>query len=532
MKRLTTLLLSAGLILAASTEAMSIDFKAKGEWLVGFTAGDGALVKRVKDKKTGWQKHAQKNNDIFGANQRVRFQLDAVASENLSGTLFFEINSRWGVAAEGGALGADGKTVAVKNAYIDWAVPDADLKFRMGLQTIWLPNAAGGTAIMKADSAAVASSWQINENAGVGFTWFRPANDNFQGWEKGGKGTGAYGANYLDNLDLFLLTVPLTFDGVEVTPWAMYGMIGKNALDGYHAVDSNNVYHRHPNPVDAKGWTGTSGGLDQTLTGRFAGFNATAIGPTSKAYGSLFFAGLPVKLTLWDPLNVEFDFNYGYAEPMGNFYATVRNNNADVRRGSSKRQGWLAKLLVEYKLDWGVPGIFGWYASGDDGSIKNGSERMPSVSPAGCFTTFMGDMEYWDWAPDGLMADKQLSYAGTWGIGLQLRDMSFVENLKHTFRVAYWGGTNSPSMVKFMAHPDSWNAGTLYDGPYLTTNDGILEFNLVNSWQIYENFEANLELGYLVNFIDKDTWKRSWMNGESFQKQDAWKAQLIFAYRF
>ncbi|MCR5258183.1 MAG: outer membrane homotrimeric porin [Desulfovibrio sp.] len=530
MKRLTTLLLSAGLILAASTEAMSIDFKAKGEWLVGFTAGDGALVKRVRDN-TGWHKHQDKDRDIFGANQRVRFQLDAVASESLSGTVFFEINSLWGRAAEGGALGADGRTIAVKNAYIDWAVPDTDLKFRMGLQTIWLPNAAGGTAIMKADSAAVVSSWQINENAGVGFTWFRPANDNFEGFNR--RGGGVSSQNYLDNLDLFLLTVPLTFDGIEATPWLMYGIIGKNTLDGYYSVDlPNNIYHRSRRSVRGAGWTGTSGGLDQTLTGRFAGFNlASDIGSTSKGYGSLFFAGLPLKLTLWDPLNIEFDFNYGYAEAMGNFRATVRNNAFDTRRGSSRREGWLAKLLVEYKLDWGVPGIFGWYASGDDGSIGNGSERMPSVSPAGCFTTFMGDMEYWDWAPDGLLADRALSYAGTWGIGLQLRDMSFIENIKHTFRVAYWGGTNSPSMVKYMAHPWSWNEGTLYDGPYLTTNDGILEFNLVNSWQIYENLEANLELGYLVNFVDKGTWKRSWMN-ESFQKQDAWKAQLIFAYRF
>ena len=43
--------------------------------------------------------------------------------------------------------------------------------------------------------------------------------------------------------------------------------------------------------------------------------------------------------------------------------------------------------------------------------------------------------------------------------------------------------------------------------------------------------QANLELGYIVNMIDKDTWEKSWMN-DSFQKQDAWKAQLVFAYAF
>ena len=126
-----------------------------------------------------------------------------------------------------------------------------------------------------------------------------------------------------------------------------------------------------------------------------------------------------------------------------------------------------------------------------------------------------------------------LTYAGTWGIGLQLADMSFVEDLKHTFRVAYWGGTNSPSMVKYMNSSYAWNSGAYnQDGPYLTTNDGLLEFNLVNSYQIYENLEANLELGYIVNMIDRNTWKHSTYNQQGFSKQDAWKAQLILAYTF
>ena len=138
------------------------------------------------------------------------------------------------------------------------------------------------------------------------------------------------------------------------------------------------------------------------------------------------------------------------------------------------------------------------------------------------------------WAPNGEWYDRDLSYAGTWGIGLQLRDMSFVEDLKHTFRVAYWGGTNSTAMVKYMNNASSWADGynTDVNGPYLTTNDGLLEFNLVNSYQMYENFDVNLELGYIVNFMDNDTWKKAGERNSSFQKQDMWKAQLIFAYSF
>ena len=43
----------------------------------------------------------------------------------------------------------------------------------------------------------------------------------------------------------------------------------------------------------------------------------------------------------------------------------------------------------------------------------------------------------------------------------------------------------------------------------------------------------HLDLGYIVNMIDKDTWDRSFMGDQgSFSKQDAWKAQLVFAYSF
>ena len=36
MKRICTLLLAAGMLLGAATGASAIDFKAKGQWLVGF----------------------------------------------------------------------------------------------------------------------------------------------------------------------------------------------------------------------------------------------------------------------------------------------------------------------------------------------------------------------------------------------------------------------------------------------------------------------------------------------------------------
>ena len=509
MKRICTLILAAGLVFGAATGASAIDFKAKGAWLMGFGVGNDSLTSKTS---LNGNKTKADNNDTFSARQRVRLQLDAVASEALSGTVYFEIGTQnWGQNAAGNgfqggaALGADGQGVRVKNAYLDWAIPQTDAKVRMGIQAMLLPNVAGGSAVMDTDVAAVVTSYKFNDNVSLSAFWARPFNDNFNGTDN------RYRNNpqgYLDNMDLFGLMAPLTFDGVNLTPWVMYGAAGKNTF-----TSGGNAY--------------TLGSADgnpaQTLLPYPAAMNTAALGGTSKAYGNMFWAGLPLAVTMFDPFNIELDINYGYAEGMGRYNAQ-KGQNGPTMRGSTERQGWLAKALVEYKMDWATPGLFGWYASGDDSSVKNGSERMPSIVPNGSLTSYMGDGNM-GW----MRQDYGVDYAGTWGIGAQLKDMSFLQDLKHTFRLAYWGGTNSTSMVKYMPNAYSWNNQAYV--PYMTTKDGLVEFNLVNSYKIYENLEMNLELDYLVNCMDNSTWKKA-QNPSSFQKQDMYSAKVVFAYTF
>ena len=503
MKRILTLALAAGMIFGAATGARAIDFKASGEWLFGLGAGDGSLLKKNTDRTPA------DSDDIFNAGQRIRLQLDAVASESLSGTVFFEIGDQfWGRQAEGAALGADGNNVIkVKNAYLDWLVPTTDLRFRMGLQAIAMPNVAGGSAIMDGDAAGIVASYQFNENVGLTALWMRPLNDNYAAgdWARrtgfGGRNQNLNDSNYLDNMDLFALTLPLKFDGVELTPWAMLGFQGRNSRFNQFGVVTED------------------GALDFTLGSYYPGFNfvqgndvnGSPYNWTSKAYGSMFWAGLPVAITLWEPLNIEFDINYGYVEGMGNYYVNKQYNGfqngipySRLVKGNTQRQGWLVKALVEYKMDWGTPGIFGWYASGDDGNVKNGSERLPSIAGAGNFTSFIGDGNL-AWGTLGTGGyDMNLTYAGTWGIGFQLADMSFVEDLRHTFRVAYWGGTNSPSMTKYMDNAASWNVGAYnQDGPYLTTNDGLCS-NQFNYKSGYRSREGIIYFGCIEGLISFD----------------------------
>ena len=197
MKKLMTLALAAAMMLGAATGANAIDFKAKGQWIMSFDYGQHANFRSNQDGKPG---SGYKNEDEFEARQRVRLQLDAVASEALSGTVFFEIGDQvWGQNDTGGALGADNNSVVeLKRAYIDWMVPQTDLKVRMGIQGLALPSfTTNASQILDDDVAAVTLNYQFNENVGLTAFWARPYNDNY-----GYKWDGKQGyQNYMDNME-------------------------------------------------------------------------------------------------------------------------------------------------------------------------------------------------------------------------------------------------------------------------------------------------------------------------------------------
>ncbi|MDE6734695.1 MAG: outer membrane homotrimeric porin, partial [Desulfovibrio sp.] len=481
---------------------------------------NGAFVGRENGHiKTGWNG----KEDDFEARQRVRLQLDAVASESLSGTVAFEIGKAvWGKNSVGTALGADGTDVIkLRWAYIDWMPPETDLKVRMGLQPFMTPAYASGNSVFNADVAAVVANYQINEMAGVTAFWARPFNDNFTGYN-GTEHVDGWRANYMDNMDAVGLLVPLTFDGAKVTPWGMYAGIGPNTF--------RTVADGVDNPLGNKlgaDWGIVQSGLFPAGGARHRNFDKAYGsdnpfgGRSLSSYANGWWGGISSEISIWDPFRLAFDFEYGSI--------TWEDD------GRMNRQGWFATLLAEYKLDWAIPGIYGWYASGDDSNPANGSERLPSLDANNTnkYSTFAFDGDPYI-ARDGVVGD---SMAGTWGVGARLKDMSFVENLKHTFRVNLMGGTNSPTMAKKMSLADMWanSAGIGMDALYLTTGDTALEIGLTNTYKMYENFTVQLEADYIALWLDTSTsaWGARHKLGESIpQTKDAWNINASFVYSF
>ena len=507
MKKLMTLALAAAMMLGAATGASAIDFKAKGQWIMSFDYGmHGNFGESKAKNNSGFGKH----EDEFEARQRVRLQLDAVASEALSGTVFFEMGDQiWGQDSTGGALGADGRVVELKRAYIDWMVPQTDLKVRMGIQGLALPSfTTNASQIFDDDVAAVSLNYQFNENVGLTAFWARPYNDN-GGYSSRWDGKN-YDQNYMDNMDMFAVLLPLTFDGVKVTPWVMYAAMGPGMYD-----------------LNDKGKLVSYGNAwGRAGAGMVSGFHGSDKWDT---YGNAFWAGVTGEVTLWDPFRIAWDVNYGSAA-----YEDQKLN----------REGWLASLLLEYKLDWGTPGLYGWYSTGDDNNPRNGSERMPVVSANGNndFSNFAFNGNPYI-AREGILGTTMV---GTWGIGARLKDVSFLEDLKHTLRVNFMGGTNAPKMAKYVRNDgkDFQKRGTKslaeyglgYDPMYLTTEDYALEIGLTNTYKMYDNFTVMLDAAYVALWLDdsRSTWGknpgRSALGGDGVY--DAWNVNLSFVYSF
>lgn len=525
MKKTMVLFVAAALLTGSlASTASAIDFKAKGSFQFAFDyINGGNFMDRTRAGKNvpGQQWSAMRQQrDNFEAIQRVHLQLQAIASESLSGTVFFEIGEqRWGMGSQGGALGADGTQVKVKHAYIDWTVPSTALKLRMGIQGVKLPGFALDNPVLHTDVAGITASYKINDNVSLTALWMRPYNDYWTGDDK-------YPAGYMDNFDLGVLMIPLSFDGIKVTPWFMAGALGPKTMNATANANTRQLSTLNP----------SQGGqaLDglQVKDGLYpAAFSSSrpAASMFSNTYTSLYWGGITTDITALDPFRIRFDAIYG---------------GTQTERQDLNRAGWFAMLALDYSLQWGTPGLYGWYFSGDDDNPHNGSERLPYVATTNNLTNSLSSFGY---RGNPIMGGGKgilgTNPNGTWGIGARLQNMTFLERITHTVRVNFMGGTNNPSMAKYITGRTTKDDSgrTVYRnntdfnsfGTYLTTADTGVEVNFDTSWKPYDNLTILLETGYIHLWLDNDTWgKYGNIAGDSLHYKDAWKASLNVIYQF
>jgi hypothetical protein len=507
-----------------TTAAQAIEIKPSGGMEVWFNFGKQSL-----DKQNPYAYGNSAGSDRKMFYQRNRFFFDIVASEALKGTVSFENNLDWGRTGNvsgtgnaagnigsrsGGGIGSRGVSIELLHAYIDWIVPNTDMKVRVGMQSFANPtfinagnNGSTSPMVVGDNMAGVVASNQFTPNVGLAAFWFRPYAENDDSY--GAKSADGVIQRRYNEVDMFGLAVPLTFQGITVVPWGAYGSLGRDSFtsNGTLAGGANNgrsawAMPNYTLPVwgfNALGQKGIFDG-DFSKTGHVSPLGGL------DGQGTGWWLGLTGEITMWNPFRLAWDFNYGSTD----FGSLKLTDGVDTFSVDCKRQGWYATVLAEYKLDFTTPGLMLWYASGDDDKVDNGSEMMPAVRPQTRVTSFGNDAYAYN-NPSGA---STYGLQGTWGVMAQLKDISFVKDLKHTLRVMYSRGTNDQDMAGVVGFYRPYQNGSNGSGAgagflYLTEKDSTWEVNLTTAYDLYKNLQLNLDLGYIKLNLDKSTWGKT-----------------------
>lgn len=453
----------------SSPQVAAADFQALGHWMFGIDASN-VYGQRQRDRK-----------DAFQAVQRLRTQLEFKTEPGLAGVLQFEIGkAEWGKASEGAALGTDGKDIKVRYAWLDWVLPGWGAKIRMGLQPVNMPAFVNGSPLFSEDAAAITVAQPLGESFALSAFWARASSAN---------APMTTGKNGLGDLDFFGISLPYSGEELNWSPYGMLAVVGKNSF----GRDEFSAGSWHFLPYKSSLRTVATNLLPLGALDILAN---PALAAQLKDHSLAGWLGLG---GAWKhgPWKLAAELAGGIAD-----FGKARMHG---RNFEAKRQGWYGAALLDCRLDWLTPGLLAWYSSGDDDNPWNGSERMPVgksanrnwkvLSLAYDGTPFCPAGGAQILSPNGTMI-------GSWGIVAQLRDISFVDKLKHTLRYGYIRGTNSPDMASNVAffHDDS-------PGGYLTQKDFAHEIDFITRYKIFENLTLILDMAWLQVNWNKNAWK-------------------------
>ena len=440
--------------------ASAVDVKISGQWWFHYGYyGNNTLVEK---------NDSGAHSDRTIARQRVRTQFQFIADENLSAMLNMEASSEWGRPGGSGYLDADKTSFVIKRAHLDWTLPGTQVKTRMGIQGITMPNVAYGShPVLNADVAGISVSSQFTPEIGLTAFWIRP-------YDTTGLGTTGQenGLNKLDEMDVFGFMLPIKTDAVRATPWGMFALIGKDSeFFGSQAAGSYGVNAK----TGVIEWTAPkhTGNASYNYRGRPSPVNGDI---DSTSYG--WWLGTTFELPILDPFFVKLDAMMGGLETGDSDYDTF---------------GWLVAANIGYKFSWGSLSVRGWYSSGDDDDDDRGYMPIISDDLNGNTMTRYGLGGTYARSQQGIISTSGI---GMWGIGLQLADFSFIDGLKHTATVMYMGGTNQGDAIA-RRDTNKMTGVTHFGKDYLMTSDRAWEINLLSEYRVNQYLTIGVDFAYV-----------------------------------
>lgn len=319
MKKLATLLLAAGMVVASTAPANAVDVKVSGEYRHSFSTGSDYTGKNYEDFR-----------------HRMRLNLALAASENLSAFVQFQLNhqNQYGSADKHGK----GSAISTRQLYLDWVVPTTAIKVRMGRHQLGLPaDAFGNNSVLGAGMGnrdGIVVTAPVTDWLGLTGIWTRLGTD----------GGTDLDTNNTD--DMYALAANLKFEGFSGAVYAAYATLDNNEK---YETDKKEVGLNkagHPDAVAVK-------------AGGYA--NNTWNGGRPDGEGDAYWLGFTSTFTFFDPFTLKLSAAYG------EFNADNNGDNAN---------GWNVQVKGEYALPFGTAVLGGWYFSGND---EDGKGYMPNA---------------------------------------------------------------------------------------------------------------------------------------------------------
>lgn len=500
----------------AARPASAVDVKINGNMVFNaeytLNMGNGDKLYTFMDRKDAAKLGVEYHEKHQAYVQRLILGARFAVSENLSAYYdgIFGLmtwggpasqSGRYGTQMQGGALGTRSANIVTRLAFLDWTIPHTRIKVRMGQQFFVMPyNAAGTPAMVNESASGIAVAAPVHEKLTLNFNWIR-------GMSEARRGSVKYVYDD-DTLDVFSLLASMQFAQGRLTPWVGVSVAGKGGLAYGHAPGVDGLWPTYSGMLPLQRAVGAALGPNPAP----ASFTATQWVNSRLKNSVPVWAGVTGNLTVFEPLQLGFDSLYG----------------TNGQSGMYKRAGWYASVAMSGKTAWGLPKLLGWYSTGDDGNIFNGSER-----PIGLYGGFghSGADVFFAKPVDGL--DKTFengSPGGTWGISAQWWNFSVLPDLFHSLCVTYIHGGNSPAMARY-AMPNRMQG-------YLTNKDSLVEVDFFSTYSIYKNLAAQVKIACLFPRFDGALWARAAqaqgtrVRGDKLTYSNILRTSFILRYTF
>lgn len=435
---------------------------------------------------TGWSVAGNQTEDAFALWQRLRVRTDFTQGENLGFTFWVQVNNTpWG----NGTFTVDNPAAALQvyMSYLQFTIPNTDLKLTAGLQGFTLPQSEAFNGSVVADtqigalSASIPLSDAVQLNAGYGRLF---SYTDFLGTRSG---------RPHDLFDLAFLTLPVTGETISFTPWTVLGLYMSDGLfRPYRGVGGRpDVGYIRQDMLSLGYFAGPVGFQQATVPYVWA--------------GGTFKAGLaPVT-----------------------FYAdAVLGQGGAGDRAKNIRQGLFVDAAIECNhFSFVTPRISSWWSSGEDASLGNGSERMPALV---CTWNTGGSYLF----STGQVFDNTTSIdaspIGAWGISFTLDKIGVIDNLTSRLGIVHAQGTSNPKALRLGMTLTGPNV-MLDMGKTLAQGEGLTGVNFDHQYLIYENLKLIAETGWArADGLRASIWGSSNVNAN----RDSWKVAAGLLYTF